>query len=91
MREILYVPLGPLTQQPSWIDNHFTGRTSKQHLQTVQHVSAEDAFIANKVCLQSARMFLSIQIDPDTKVKGWRGTARDAPHPTRPPPGSGEL
>ena len=44
------------------IDNHFTSRTSKQHLQTVQHVAAENAFIANKVCLQSARMFLSIPV-----------------------------
>jgi hypothetical protein len=61
--------LGSKIKQPSWVDDHFASRTPKQHFQTVQHITPQDSFIANKVCLQSAWVFLSIQIDPDTKVK----------------------
>src|SRR5207249_122069 len=79
------------TRQPSWIGDHFTRRTSEQHLQSVQYVSAEDTFATKEVRLQAARIFLSVEEDPDTKVKGWRRTARHASHPAWPALGGGEL
>src|SRR5205807_6542896 len=79
------------TQKPRWIDHQFSDRASEQHLQTVQNVSAEDTLIANKVRLQAAGILLSIQVDPDTEVQGWRGTARHASHPTWPALSNGEL
>src|SRR5438132_5583415 len=68
-----------------------TTNSPTEHLQTVQDVSAEDTLIANKVRLQAAGILLSIQVDPDTEVQGWRGTARHASHPTWPALSNGEL
>src|SRR5437016_5064704 len=79
------------TQKPLWIHDQFSDRASEQHFQTVQDVSAEDTLITNKVRLQAAGILLSIQVDPDTEVQGWRGTARHASHPTWPALSNGEL
>ena len=56
------------------IDNDFTSRTAEQHLERVQHVSAEDAQSTNKIRLQPAWMLLSIQqlrFRGDTARKRW--------------------
>ena len=42
--------------------DHFAGRASEDRFQTVQHVSSEDAFVANEVRLQSAWIFVSVQV-----------------------------
>src|SRR5438445_7431074 len=68
-----------------------TTNSPTEHLQTVQDVSAEDTLIANKVRLQAAGILLSIQVDPDTEVQGWRGTARHASHPTSPALSNGAV
>src|SRR5207244_1219297 len=73
------------------IDNDFTGRTAEQHLQPVQNVSAQDAFGADEVRLESAGIFLAINLDPDAKEERWRSSAGDAAHPARPAAGRVEL
>ena len=56
-----------------------------------QSISAEDTFAAKEVRLQPARIFLSVEKDPDTKVKGWRRSARHASHPAWPALGSSKC
>jgi hypothetical protein len=46
--------LGGPFRLSSWIDDHFAGRASEHRFHTIQNVSAEDAFVANEVRLQSA-------------------------------------
>jgi hypothetical protein len=36
---------------PSRIDDSFAGRTTKEHIQAVQNVPSQDAFVPDKVCL----------------------------------------
>src|SRR5438132_12324919 len=78
-------------EKPSGINDHFSGRASECGLQTVQHVAAEDAFVTQEVRLQSARIFLAIEVDPDTKVQGRCSPTRDATHPSWSALGRGEV
>jgi hypothetical protein len=51
----------------SWIDDDFTGRTAEQNVQSIQDVTAQDAFLADKVHLQPAWIISSIKLSPDLK------------------------
>ena len=58
---------GICTRPRSRIYDDFTDRTAEQNLQTVKNVPAQDAFVADKVRLQSARIFLPVKQCPDLK------------------------
>ena len=59
----------------SRIDDNFTDWTAERYLQTIQNIAAQDAFTADKVRLQSARILLPIQQCPDLKCERCRRSA----------------
>ena len=67
-----------VTKEPSsWVDDDFPSRAAKQHLQAVEHIPAEDSLLARQVCLELARILLTIEPDPNQKADGHRHSARD--------------
>ena len=60
-----------------WIDNDFTDRTAEQDFQTIQNIAPQDAFAADEVGLQPARVILSVEPSPDLKCEGCGGTTRN--------------
>ena len=45
-----------------WIKDDFPGRSAKQHLQTVQHVSAQDTFVSSKIGLEPTWVVRTIKM-----------------------------
>lgn len=66
-----------MSQPPSRIDDYFTDRPAEQDLQTIENVASQDAFAADKVRLQPARIILPVKLDPDMKCQRGRCTSCD--------------
>ena len=60
-----------------WVDNHFTGWASEKNLEAVENIPPENAFAAGKVRLQAAGLLLPVELNPDQKAEGCRGTTRN--------------
>src|SRR5947209_7509558 len=50
-----------LQSMPLRVDDSFSSRTSKEHIQLVQYVPSKDALLPHKVDLPPARVVISIQ------------------------------
>jgi hypothetical protein len=59
----------------SWIDNYFHAGTAKQDIDPIQNITPKDAFAPRKVCLESARILLSVKPGPYLKRERGRRAA----------------
>src|SRR6185437_15381274 len=60
------------------IDHNFTDGTTEQDLKTIQNITAQNAFTADKIRLQSAWIILPVNPGPDQERECCRGTARNS-------------
>ena len=63
--------------ESSRVEKDFARWTPKQNFQTIQNVAAQDSFGAGKVCVQSTRVLVAVELNPDLKRKRCRWTARE--------------
>jgi hypothetical protein len=50
-----------------WVDNNFLGGTSEKYIEAVQDISAQNAFLPEKIGLQATRIILTVHPRPNRK------------------------
>ncbi len=60
------------------VNDYFACGTTEENIQAIEHIPTQDSFLAAEFCLKLARIFLTIQPDPNQEAHRHRHATRDS-------------